>query len=569
MRRLPCVSLLPAAPAEGRHPARRPSSSHRRRLILGLASTFGLGALSVNLAPVALIATTALDRTTLAAPHAAAAAASGTIPDEWYFSGAQRPKALRQLEGTPAPEISVKEWIGDEVSIAGSRGKVIVLDFWATWCGPCMAAIPKNVALVQSRADDGLVFIGVHDGNNGWDKAASVVRDKGINYPVARDSGESVRGYNLSFWPTYVVIDRAGMVRAAGLLPDRVGEVVEMLLAEPPPPDLAAAAPRGDAGPVEWYYGGASRPAWLREAEGKAAPKLTGTDSSEVLARRSFGTPPRDEDRRGKVVVMHFLSPRNEISLDQLAELDALNAEFAGQGVVFVGVCDSRAEWGSARRAFNERRFAIPIIRDRPPSASAGSGTPAGAATAGAMGDAAAMAEMAALEAMMASSAVRVASPVVTRTVVTGGQMVVVSGGAVPAGAVSAPAVPGAVVPGTVMPAGALPPGVAVPGAQPVAPPRPILFGATASDLGIRLAPTTVIIGRNGKVAAAGVKTDQVREVVTKLLAQPFDPSELPPEDAGTTAPATAPAPAASVPTTPATAPATVPPRAPTPKPTP
>ena len=102
----------------------------------------------------------------LAFPSALLADAS-SLPDKWFFPG--RPDNLKGLEGKPPPSLNLGSWIGDPVDVVESKGKVVVIDFWATWCGPCMAAIPENVAIVDKYTPEGLVFIGVHDANAGWD----------------------------------------------------------------------------------------------------------------------------------------------------------------------------------------------------------------------------------------------------------------------------------------------------------------------------------------------------------------------------------------------------------------
>lgn len=159
--------------------------------------------------------------------------AAGEFPDDYYFYAEKRPEKLRSLEGKAPPALTLKDWIGDAQKLDDLKGKVIVVDFWATWCPPCRAAIPHNVEMFTKHKDDGLMIIGVHDAKRGVDKMAAMAKDKGINYPLAvDDGGASTKAWGISFWPTYFVIDRKGIVRAAGLTPDNVDKVVEKLLKE-------------------------------------------------------------------------------------------------------------------------------------------------------------------------------------------------------------------------------------------------------------------------------------------------------------------------------------------------
>ncbi|MCP3904671.1 MAG: TlpA family protein disulfide reductase [Planctomycetes bacterium] len=158
------------------------------------------------------------------------------FPESWYYPDrrtGRRYAHLAELEGNPAPAFQLRDWIGSPQTMDDLEGKVVVIDFWATWCRPCMAAVPKNVKLVEKFRDRGLAFIGIHDNRRGYQRMAQAAQQLGMNYPVGiDDGGVSQKAYRVTYWPTYTVIDHNGIVRAAGLMPHTVEKVVEALIAE-------------------------------------------------------------------------------------------------------------------------------------------------------------------------------------------------------------------------------------------------------------------------------------------------------------------------------------------------
>jgi thiol-disulfide isomerase/thioredoxin len=162
---------------------------------------------------------------------------AGEFPNDWTWDDTADVRADHAaLEGKPRQGINVTGWVNGEVKPADMKGKVVVLDFYATWCGPCMAAIPHNNEMLKKYKDQGLVIVGVCTSDRGQERMEQTVKDRGIEYPTARDSQNlSEAAWHVHYYPTYAIIDRKGIVRIVGLQPDHVEEVVKKLLAEPAP----------------------------------------------------------------------------------------------------------------------------------------------------------------------------------------------------------------------------------------------------------------------------------------------------------------------------------------------
>jgi thiol-disulfide isomerase/thioredoxin len=128
-------------------------------------------------------------------------------------------RAAQVAIGAPAPEVSL-DTVDGHVRLSELRGKVVVLNFWATWCVPCRAEMPELQALHAARGGD-VVVVGVNATSlESRDGAIGFARDLGIRFPVVFDvNGVATRAYGVQGLPATFFIDRAGVVRARALGP--------------------------------------------------------------------------------------------------------------------------------------------------------------------------------------------------------------------------------------------------------------------------------------------------------------------------------------------------------------
>ena len=113
-----------------------------------------------------------------------------------------------------APAWKLKDLDGREIDSATLQGKVVVVDFWATWCGPCLAEIPGYIALQKKYGPDGLVIIGASVDRIPPDKVKAFAAKQGINYAIVIADEALIEGFGgFDAIPTTFLIDRAGNIR--------------------------------------------------------------------------------------------------------------------------------------------------------------------------------------------------------------------------------------------------------------------------------------------------------------------------------------------------------------------
>jgi thiol-disulfide isomerase/thioredoxin len=127
--------------------------------------------------------------------------------------GARSPGGHHPLVGKPAPEFSLAAQSGGKrASLEGAQGKVLLVDFWATWCGPCKASFPKYEALAQKYADD-VVIVGISEDDES-DGIKAFAAETGATFLLAWDAEKSVAGsYRPDSMPTSFIVDKNGLVR--------------------------------------------------------------------------------------------------------------------------------------------------------------------------------------------------------------------------------------------------------------------------------------------------------------------------------------------------------------------
>ncbi len=114
-----------------------------------------------------------------------------------------------------APDFSLKDLQGTTVNLIDLKGKIIVLDFWATWCGPCKASFPAMQAMVDKYKDNENVkflFIDTYERGANKEKAANdYITEKGFSFQVLMDNSDEVaKSYGANNIPAKFVIDKNG-----------------------------------------------------------------------------------------------------------------------------------------------------------------------------------------------------------------------------------------------------------------------------------------------------------------------------------------------------------------------
>jgi thiol-disulfide isomerase/thioredoxin len=148
------------------------------------------------------------DRSSAEAPRTSQQAQSGTS---------------YETEPVPAPDLTLETMGGRQINLADQDGKVILVNFWATWCGPCRREIPDLVKLYSDMKDEGLIIVGIAVDQEGAEVVEPYVQEQSINYPIVLDPDQSTEAHFDAMYglPTTYVVNPEGQIvrRVLGVFP--------------------------------------------------------------------------------------------------------------------------------------------------------------------------------------------------------------------------------------------------------------------------------------------------------------------------------------------------------------
>ncbi|AFM04802.1 thiol-disulfide isomerase-like thioredoxin [Bernardetia litoralis DSM 6794] len=159
-------------------------------------------------------------------------------PNDEYIEFLEEKIALQKrfAKGQNAPTFSLKNKDGKQISLSDLKGKYVLLDFWATWCKPCLAQIPYSKKLEEEYKNEDIefVYICIDDGKERWENHLTKENPSGIQLFADKEESDELRSnYNINGIPSYMLIDKEGKIITQKITPSYNGkEILETIFKE-------------------------------------------------------------------------------------------------------------------------------------------------------------------------------------------------------------------------------------------------------------------------------------------------------------------------------------------------
>lgn len=159
------------------------------------------------------------------------------VPTSGGSATATATAAPGPYEGAPAPDFTLATADGQSLGLTDLRGQVVILNIWASWCGPCRLEMPAIERFYQAQRQRGVEVLAVNSTfQDSEENAQNFARELGLTFPIVFDrDGAVTRRYQIHGLPTTFVLDRRGVIRSVtigGTTAAALQSIVDPLLAE-------------------------------------------------------------------------------------------------------------------------------------------------------------------------------------------------------------------------------------------------------------------------------------------------------------------------------------------------
>ncbi len=167
-----------------------------------------------------------------ASPNSGNSAATTASPEENSPSA----QGLPDFREKPAPSFTLKSVDGKTVSLADYKGKAVLLNFWATWCGPCKLEMPWLIEMQKKYASQGFTVLGISEDDGSTKEVSDFMAKMGVDYPVLMYDDQLNKAYGgIDYLPTSYYIGRDGkiLIESGGLISESEMEAnIQKILAK-------------------------------------------------------------------------------------------------------------------------------------------------------------------------------------------------------------------------------------------------------------------------------------------------------------------------------------------------
>ncbi|MER6305079.1 TlpA disulfide reductase family protein [Streptomyces sp. NPDC001657] len=167
--------------------------------------------------------------------------ASGGSAQTRFVQGKDGVDTVKKADRQPAPDLSGETTTGKQLDVADYKGKVVILNVWGSWCGPCIAEAPNFAKVAKETKDKGVQFLGINTRDSQKSQATSFEEEHKVPYPSLFDpTGRLMLRFpkgslNPQSIPSTIAIDRHGKIAARSIGPlteDELRSMVKPLIAE-------------------------------------------------------------------------------------------------------------------------------------------------------------------------------------------------------------------------------------------------------------------------------------------------------------------------------------------------